>query len=109
MAGRGAGRVGVRRECARQQGSRSVADGTCVHGRACAQVAAAIAARSMGLRRLSAVLRTVGADSLAAIGEAWESGQLAPLRADEVQALVLALSEDSAGRRGLLAKLAAGV
>ncbi|KAG2497821.1 hypothetical protein HYH03_004091 [Edaphochlamys debaryana] len=68
-------------------------------------VAAAITARSLQLRKLQCVLRVITSDSVGAIAEAWDRGDLAALAAPELEALLLAISEDSPARRALLEKL----
>lgn len=68
-------------------------------------MASAITARAQQLRKLQCVLRVLRCDSIAAIGRAWEGGQLAALAVPELEGLLMAISEDSSARRGLLAAL----
>lgn len=74
------------------------------------QVSAAITARAYQLPRLRGVLRVVGATSLFELQQAWASGELlaAGLAAEDVQLLLMSTTEDSPGRRSLLAALHAG-
>ncbi|KAG2440845.1 hypothetical protein HXX76_003699 [Chlamydomonas incerta] len=70
-------------------------------------ISAAATARSHQLRKLRCLLRVLGSDTLSAIASDWERGYLSALAAPELEALLLAISEDSANRRALLAKLQA--
>ncbi|KAG2425913.1 hypothetical protein HYH02_014912 [Chlamydomonas schloesseri] len=72
-------------------------------------VSAAATARCHQLRKLRCVLRVLGSDTLSAIASDWDRGYLTALAAPELEALLLAISEDSANRRALLAKLQAAV
>lgn len=49
----------------------------------------------------------LGSDTLSAIASDWDRGYLSALAAPELEALLLAISEDSPNRRALLAKLQA--
>lgn len=73
-------------------------------------MAAAITARAYQLPRLRGVLRVVGATSLFELQRAWASGELlaAGLAAEDVELLLLSTTDDSPGRRSLLAALHAG-
>eukprot|EP00198_Chlamydomonas_reinhardtii_P001144 XP_001690479.1 predicted protein [Chlamydomonas reinhardtii] len=78
-----------------------------VCGQLVAAVSAAATARCHQLRKLRCLLRVLGSDTLSAIASDWDRGYLSALAAPELEALLLAISEDSPNRRALLAKLQA--
>ncbi len=72
-------------------------------------MARALLAAARPLRKLRALLKVVGAQSVADIDSLWDTGSLAAagLGPAEMAHLLLAISGDSPGRRAMLAKLAA--
>ncbi|GLI68564.1 hypothetical protein VaNZ11_013030 [Volvox africanus] len=68
-------------------------------------VRSALEARGSQIRKLQCVLQVLRSDTLAHIEQMWDSGDLAMLAAPELEHLLLAISENSPGRRALLEKL----
>lgn len=69
------------------------------------QVASAVDARASQVRKLRCVLHVLRSDSIARIEQLWDGGDLEALAAPELEHLLLAISEDSIGRRAMLQKL----
>ncbi|GIM16592.1 hypothetical protein Vretimale_19218, partial [Volvox reticuliferus] len=65
----------------------------------------ALDARATQNRKLRCVLLVLRSDTLSHIEQMWDSGGLAMLAAPELEHLLLAISENSSGRRALLEKL----
>ncbi|GLC36007.1 hypothetical protein PLESTB_000528700 [Pleodorina starrii] len=68
-------------------------------------VDSAISARASQLRKLRCVLQVLSSDTISHIEQMWDRGELAMLAAPELEHLLLAISEDSPGRRAMLQKL----
>ncbi|GIL61179.1 hypothetical protein Vafri_15580 [Volvox africanus] len=68
-------------------------------------VRSALEARGSQIRKLRCVLQVLRSDTLAHIEQMWDAGDLAMLASPELEHLLLAISENSPGRRALLEKL----
>ncbi|EFJ43086.1 hypothetical protein VOLCADRAFT_96775 [Volvox carteri f. nagariensis] len=68
-------------------------------------VASALTARASQIRKLQCVLHVLRSDTIAHIEQLWDRGELALLAPPELEHLLLAISEDSPGRRAMLQKL----